>query len=349
MPQRAFLLALAAAVLLAGQAGTVLAQSTLRFYNWSNYFPPDLLEAFTAETGISVTTEYYSDNETLLASLQSGASYDLVVPSDYMVKTLIEQGLLQQIDTPSLPNFTLVGAPHDDPAYDPGRRFSAPYMWGTTGFTYDSAKVSGGKLEESWNEVFHPRKGLEGKVAVLDDSVSLYNAAAHYLGFDQCTEDAKKARQIFDLLMGQKPKVTFTAPEGTIDRMVKGRIVLQQQWNGAAHRVRRQLSTATYVYPKEGLDFWSESFAVPASASNPEGAKTFINWIMAPENIARASNYTGYMNAVQGSEAFMDDTLRGDPAVNMPESYLDRLRPAKDCDPAALALRDKVWARLSQY
>ena len=170
-----------------------------------------MLEAFTAETGISVATEFYPNNETLLANLQAGGSYDVVVPSDYMVKTLIDQGLLQEIEAASMPNFTRVGAPHDDPNYDPDRRYSAPYMWGTTGFTYDSAKVSGGELEESWQEVFEPRKGLEGKVAVLDDSVSLYNAAAHYLGFDQCTKDPKKARQIFDLLMSQKPKVTFTA------------------------------------------------------------------------------------------------------------------------------------------
>jgi len=343
-----FRLAVAAAVLTALAAGMAQAEGTLRFYNWSNYFPPELLKDFTAETGITVTTDSYPDNETLLASLQNGARYDLVVPSDYMVQTLIGQSLLQEIDTPSMPNFSLVGEPHDNPNYDPGRRFSAPYMWGTTGFTYDSAKVSGSPLEESWKEVFQPRKSLEGKVAVLDDSVSLYNAAAHYLGFDQCTEDAKKARQIFDLLMGQKPKVTYTGADATIDRLVKGRVILQQQWNGAAHRVRRQLQTATYVYPEEGLDFWSESFAVPANAPNPEGARTFINWVMAPENIARASNYTGYMNAVQGSEAFMHDALRGDPAVNTPPEYLDRLRPSKDCGPAAVALRDKVWARLSR-
>src|SRR3546814_4812373 len=111
-------------------------------------------------------------------------------------------------------------------------------------------------------------------------------------------------------------------------------------------RTKEKLPTAVYVYPEEGITFWSDNFVVPSSAPNKENAKTFINWMMAPENIAIASNFTGYMNAIRGSDAFMDEALKNDPAVVMPEEYANRLRPNEDCSAAARELRNKVWTRL---
>ena len=121
---------------------------------------------------------------------------------------------------------------------------------------------------------------------------------------------------------------------------------VEGKFNGAAHRSKQQRESLVYVYPKEGLSFWNDNFMVPKGAPNLENAKTFINWMMAPENIAIASNYTGYMNAVRGSSEFMDESLVEDPAVNMPEEYADRLRPTEDCSVKARELRNRVWTRL---
>jgi spermidine/putrescine transport system substrate-binding protein len=281
----------------------------------------------------------------MLAKLQAGAAgYDVVVPSDYMVKIMIEEGLAEKIDAGSMANFKNIMAPHDNQPFDPAREYSAPYMWGTTGFTYDAAKV--GKLEESWKEVFEPRDALKGQIAMLNDEVEVYNAAAYYVGVSKCTEDSKEAQMILDVLEKQKPFVATYNSDGTIDRMSAGEVIGHHQWNGASHRTREKLESATYMYPKEGITFWADNFVVPTSAPNKENAKIFIDWMMAPENAAIASNFTGYMNAVRGSDAFMDASLKADPAVVMPEEYADRLRPNEDCSAAARELRNKVWTRL---
>jgi len=341
-------LALAGLALFAGQ-GTARAAGELFFYNWTDYFPPELLTKFEKDTGIKVTMDGYDSNETLLAKLQAGGgSYDVVVPSDYMVKIMIADGLLQPIDAPSMANFAKVGKRFSDPWYDPGRKYTAPYMWGTTGFTYDSAKVNGGKLEESWREFFEPRPELVGKIAALDDQIELYRAAAFYLGIDPCTEDPKEAQKILDLLLAQKPKLALYNSDGTIERMIAKEVAMHEQWNGAAHRTKVGLPTAVYVYPKEGVNFWKDNFAVPKNAPHPDNAKIFINWIMAPENIAQASNFTGYNNAIEGSGQFMDKALSADPAVEMPAQYADRLRDTKNCSQAARDLNDKVWTRLKK-
>lgn len=123
---------------------------------------------------------------------------------------------------------------------------------------------------------------------------------------------------------------------------------MHHMWNGAAHRAKADRESITYVYPKEGLDVWGDHFVIPQGAPNVENARTFINWMMDPKNAAEASNYTGYMNAIAGSGEYLDESLKTDPAVNMPEEYADRLRPLLDCSTTARELRDKVWTQLKK-
>jgi spermidine/putrescine transport system substrate-binding protein len=346
---RAIKLAGAALALAIGTGSAAHAAGELYFYNWSNYFPPELIAKFEKETGIDVTLDVYDSNETLLAKLQAGATgYDLIVPSDYMVKILKDEGMLERIDASSMPNFKNVMAPHDSVPFDPKREYSTPYLWGTTGFTYDSARVPGGKLEDSWKSFFEPPAELNGQVAALNDEVEVWNAAAYYLGFDKCTDSPQEAQKILEVLEAQKPKLAMYQSDGTIERMIAKEVIMHQQWNGASHRTKEKLPSAVYVYPKEGISFWQDNFAIPKGAKNAENAKTFIDWMMVPENIAQASNFAGYMNAIKGSEQFLDASLRDDPAVNMPAAYSELLRPTQDCSPKARELRNKVWTRLKK-
>lgn len=337
------------AAALALMSGPAEAAGELFLYNWSDYIPPALLQKFEQDTGIKVTLDVYDSNETLLAKLQAGAAgYDVVVPSSYMVKIMIDDGLAEKIDVNQMPNFKNVGALFTDPPFDDSRAFSAPYLWGTTGFTYDSARVPGGKLDESWQSLFQPVDALKGQIAMLNDEVEVYNAGAYYVGVPKCTEDPKEAQKILDALLAQKPAVAMYQSDGTHDRMAAHEVIAHHQWNGASHRTREKLATAVYVYPREGLTFWQDNLVVPKGAPHLDNAKTFINWMMAPENIAEASNFTGYMNAIEGADKFMDEALIKDPAVAMPAQYADRLRPDQDCSPAARELRNKVWTKLKK-
>lgn len=337
-----------AALALACAPTLALAQSKqLLLYSWANYVPPDLLKRFTAETGIKVSVDVYDSNDTMLAKLQAGGGgYDIVVPTNSVLATMIKSGLLQKVDAAKMANFGNVAAPHDKPAADPAREYSVPYLWGSTGFTYDSAKVPGGKLAESWKEFFEPRAELSGKIAALNDQGEMFSAAAIYLGLDTCTENAEDGQKILALLEKQKPHVKIYSSSGTIDRVAAGEVLLHQQWNGASHRAKAKLATAVYVYPTEGLNLWGDNFAVPKGAANPQNAKVFLNWMMDPKNAAEASNFGGYNNAIKGSDAFMKPELRDNPAINPPEALRARFKPVKDCSLKAREVRDSVWTRL---
>lgn len=286
LPMTAIALALAVTTM----TSTAIAQTRqLLVYSWANYIPPALLKRFEAETGVKISLDVYDSNNSMLAKLQAGGGgYDIVVPSNSILATMIRTDLLLKVDASRMPNYKNVAAPHDRPEADRNRDYSVPYLWGSTGFTYDSAKVPGGKLDDTWKEFFEPRPELVGKIAAMKDQGEMFTAAAIYLGIDTCTENPADAQKILELLEKQKPAVKIYSSSGTIGRMQSGEVALHQQWNGAAHRVKEKLTTAVFVYPREGLNLWGDNLVVPKGAPNVENAKLFLNWMMDPKNIAEA-------------------------------------------------------------
>lgn len=346
MPSRPLIAASLLSLALALPAPAQEAEKVLYFYNWTDYYPVELLAKFTAETGIEVILDGYDSNETLLAKLQAGgAAYDVIVPSDYVVPGMIADGLLMKIDAPSLSNFVHVKEAFADPEFDPGRQYTAPYLWGTTGIAYDSAQVPGAELEQSWKVFFEPQPEMEGKIAALDISSELILVASLYLGIPQCTESNDDAKRILELLEAQKPKLKLYSADSTVDRMASGEVAMHHLWNGATARATAQRDTIRYIYPVEGTPMFRDNFAVPVTAPHPENAKIFINWMMAPENAAAVSNAIAYANAIKSDE-FLSDQWRGMEAINMPDAFSGRLVATQDCGPAARELQDRIWTRL---
>ena len=293
----------------------------------------------------------FNSNQDLHDNLRLGAElYDVVVPEDSMVKRLINERLLMPVEVGRMSNFRFVADRFRDPWFDPGRRFSAPYMWGTTGFLYDPAQVPDGADVESWKLFFDPPPELAGKVVAVDVQREVYAAAAFYLGLDPCTENPAEAQRILDVLVDQKRGLAYYHSTGDINFRAKAfsarRIAVYQVWNGAAHRVRELLPHLVYVYPKEGIHAWEDNLAVSASALHPKNAKVFINWMLDPKNIAEASNYNGYANAISDSAAYLNPELLDDPAVTPPAEYETRFRTVDICSHIAQQLSDKVWVRL---
>ncbi len=340
----------AAAALLAPWAvapASAAEEKELLLFNWSNYMSPDLLKRFEAETGIKVTLDTYDTNESMLAKLQAGgAGYDVVVPTGPTLQQMITDGLVLKVDANAMSNYKNVKKPFDDPSFDPKRAYSVPYMWGTTGLVYDTAKVEGGKIDDSWKELFEPRKDFVGKIGMLKDMGEVITAAEYYLGLPQCDEKSEDGQKILDLLEKQKPAVKVYNAEGTVDRVAGGEVTMELMWNGAFHRAHAKLPTIVYIYPKEGINLWGDNLAVPKGAKHIENAKLFLNFMMDPKNAAEASNYTGYNNAISGAEQYLKEDLRNDPAFNTPETMTSRFRPLQLCSKAALDLREKIWTRL---
>lgn len=314
----------------------------LHLYNWTDYIDPALLDRFTAETGIEVILDTFDSNETLLAKLQSGATgYDVIVPSDYMVQQMIELGMLQKLDVASFPNGKNIAPEFMDVYFDSGRQYTAPYMYGTTGIACNTKLQPACADIKSWKDLF---TGGYDKVNMLKDQVEVVSAALRATGVgpdDLCTTDKTKYAAAQELLSGFKPEVIDS--DGGNERMITGASYIRQGWNGDTHRAIMENPDVTFIYPSEGLNFWSDHFAVPVGAPNLDNAKIFMNWMMDPKNIADGSNFSGYNNSITGSDAFLSDELKNDPAVVVPAEFQSLISPVPNCGEEARELYTQVF------
>ena len=316
-------------------------RSLLYFASWSDYFDPNLLKRFTSQTGIQVVTSTYDSNETLLTEMRSGIRYDVGLPSDYMVKQMISLRLLTKINARSMANGSKIMGFLTQVNFDPNRYYSAPYLWGSTGIACNTALEPRCSDIQSWNDWF--TIGFP-KMQSLRDQVEVVSAALRATGVSSeelCTTDASKYTAVQNLLNGFSPSIIDN--DSGIDAIVNGDIVAKQSWSGTAHLMRQQAPGVIYIYPREGLNFWSDNFVVPKNSASVNNAKRFISWMMDPKNAATATNYAGYMNGITGSAPYLSSPLRNDPAINIPADKIALLSVAPNCSDQARDLYGEVF------
>lgn len=321
------------------------AEGKLNIYNWGNYTNPDLVKKFEEAYDIEVTLDGYDSNETMLAKVQEGnTGYDIVVPGDYMVAIMVGEGLLAEINASEMENFGNMDPNWVDVYWDPGRKYSVPYQWGTTSFTVDS-EVYGGDVN-SLALIFDAPEELKGRINMLNDMNDVINAGLRYLGHPRCNSNPDQLKELMALLSKAKDDWR-TMDYSVIEKLTSKDVDLSQSWNGAAMRARADRPTLKYAYPKEGFTGWMDNVAVLADAPNMDNAKLFVNFMMDPENAAMTSNFARYANGIQGSEEFMDAEMLEAPEIVMPADapVPDFVKP---CDQEVVDLYNKLWTRLKQ-
>ena len=333
----------AAAMVLAGPA---LAAGELNIFNWGNYTNPDLITKFEKEYDIKVTITDYDSNDTAMAKIKAGGhGFDIVVPSASHVPIFIREGLLMESRPDQMSNFKNVNAKWADVPWDPNRRYTVPWQWGTVGIVVDTS-VYDGDINTS-AVIFDPPEELVGKINVAPEMQDVINTALHYVGSEPCTTDKAALKKVRDLLVAAKPK-WLSMDYGIIEKFAGRDLAASLYWNGAAFRAREKNPDVRFGYPKEGYAVWMDSVAVLADAKNPENAKLFQNFIMEPENAALISAFARYANGVDGSEAFMPDDMKDAPEVVIPAEYRDAGKFSPTCSPEAQALYTAVWTELQK-
>src|SRR4051794_19619450 len=292
-----WLLGMTAAVALTAGALPALAEGELHIYNWGDYTNPKLIEKFEKQFNVKVTLDDYDSNETMLSKVREGnTGYDIVVPSDYTVKIMIEEGLLEKTEPSQMENFKNVDPRFVNVYWDDGRHYSVPWQFGLTTFAVDTAKYKGDI--NTLGILFNPPDELKGKINMLDDMNSVIHAAERYAGVARCSADKADLKKIDEVLQAAKPNwKTFSYD--TITKMTSGDVVVTQTWNGAAYRMRIAVPTVKFAMTKEVMEGWMDNVAVLKGAKNVENAKKFQNFIMDPENAALISDFAKYDNGIK--------------------------------------------------
>ncbi len=326
-------------------AQAVQAGESLVLYNWFEYMPQELLDKFTAETGIEVTVETYDSNEAMLASLKAGSvgTYDLAVPSDYMVKIMIGEGLVQEI-TGELSNLGNVPANWMDVAFDPGRHYSVPYQWGSTSFAV-SRDVYQGDINTT-DILFNPPAELAGKINMLDSQAEVLAYGALHLGIPQCSSDRAQLEALNDMLMAAKANWASFNSDTSKELLVSGDAAVSMIYNGWSAKAREEGANIEYAYPVQGFVVWADNVVLLKDAPNRANALKFMDFLLLPENIAQISNFARYMPSITGAEEYLDPELASQPENNPPEGA--KAVFLEVCDEATQAVYDKIWTNVKK-
>jgi putrescine transport system substrate-binding protein len=351
-------LAVAAALILTGCGGKPAA--TLNIYNWSDYIDPALVAQFSRETGVKVRYDTFDSNEVLETKvLQGGTGYDLVVPSNHNLPRYIAAGAIRPLDKAKLPNLKNL-----DPAvvqriqaFDPGEKYAVPYMQGTIGLGYNVDAVTKrlGHAPQSWADVFDPANLAKLKdcgVYFLDASEDMYAVALQYLGRDPNSTNPADYAAATAMLMKVRPDVRKFHSSEYIDALANGDICLAIGYSGDVLQAKARAVEAkngvriAYAIPKEGSQVWYDLFVIPADAPHVEAAHRFLDFMLRPEVIAKASDHVRYANANGPAKALVDPAIRDDPNVYPPPEVARRLFVTTTKDQALLREVNRQWTRV---
>lgn len=314
----------------------------LNLYNWTEYIPygviaedaevMDMIAGFEEASGVSVTLTEYESNEAMLAQIDAGVSYDVVVPSDYMVSIMKDAGLLVKLNQAAIPNTANLDPAFTELPYDSGNQYSMPYQWGTTGigFSYEVIDDTDGV---SWGVIFDPAMNGDyaGFISLLDDERETMGAALKYLGYSLNTKNEAEVQAAADLIAETKDRLAAFSSAGYEDLLTAGETVVAQGWNGDFLAAYDGVSTEDYdayeefgyAIPLEGGAAWVDTMAVPTTAEHPCTAMAFIDFMLRADVGGDLTNYNYYAspNKAANDEYVWEDIRTWD-AVYPPEEYL---------------------------
>ena len=271
----------------------------LNVFNWGEYIGEDVIANFEEEYGVKVNYSMFDSNEILYTKLLGGTSYDVIVPSDYMIERLMEEDLIQPLDYSYMTNLDDLNpevlALRDE--YDKDGVYSIPYFWGSVGLVYNKNNVDVERLDElGWNIL--KDEDYSNKIFMYDSERDSFMVALKALGYSMNTENMDEINKAYDWLceLHDTMSPAYVTDEVT-DAMINNEKDIAVVYSGDAAYIISQNDDMAYYVPKEGTNVWSDGFVIPSNAKNPKLANEFINYMISYDSAMDSSIEVGYTSA----------------------------------------------------
>lgn len=300
---------------------------SINVYNWGEYIPDgseegvlDLNKEFTSLTGIKVNYSTYATNEELYAKLKGGgSSYDIIIPSDYMISRMIKENMLETLDMEMIPNFENIMESFRDPEYDPGSKYSVPYTWGTVGIIYDNTALD--EDEVSWATLWDPE--LAGNILMFDNPRDAFAVAEAMLGYDLNTEDPDELRKAAELLKEQKKYVQAYVMDEIFDKMGAGEAIVAPYYAGDGLLLMEEYDHISVVVPKTGTNRFVDAVCIPKGCKNKTAAEMYINYLCEPDAALAIADFIGYSTPNAATYDMLDDEVKEDGISYPDDEFLE--------------------------
>lgn len=320
-----------------------LAEEVVNVYNWYDYMDESVFDLFTQETGIKVNKMYFTMNEDMMVQVRvSPGAYDLVIPSDYCVERMINEGLLAEIDYSNIPNAQYVGQWLRNPTFDPENKYTVPFMWGTMGILYDTTKVA--EPVDSWGILWDEKYANE--IFMLDSIRDSMGLALKYLGYSMNSRNPQELKAAADALIAQKPLVKAYQVDETKDKMIAGEASLAVVYSGDALYAIEGNENLSYAIPKEGSNVWIDCLVIPATAKNKENAEKLIDFLCRPDIAQMNCEYIWYSSPNTGAIELMGEEYTENPTINPSQEIVDRCEFFSDIPDNFMTVYNALWSQV---
>jgi len=348
-----------ALILLVLSSNLALAQAkgdkTLRFFNWNDYMVPEILADFSKETGIKVETPIYVGMEEMLEVLRSGETFDVLVPTHYVLPGLIEEGYLQRLDKRKLPNLR-----HADPklmaklaSFDTKNLYAAPYLWGGVGIAINKPQAEaafGGPLPKSWDLFFDPSlnsRFVGCGISALDAADETLAILLNYKGYSK-NASALSIEKMGTILDALRPNLRYVNDERYLVDLSRGKLCLSIAWPGDAFKAQSAGQPVEFFIPREGSALFLDTLVIPANAPNPELAYRFIDYLMRPEVAAHLTKVLFYASFNLEARKFLPPALVKNPHIYPDSQVMRHLYALEPLNEAQKNARDRIWSRFTK-
>jgi spermidine/putrescine transport system substrate-binding protein len=319
-------------------------EKKLNFYNWDTYIGETTLDDFNKATGIEVKMDLYADNDELFAKLKGGnPGYDVIVPTNDMLERMIKANMVVPIDHAKIPNMANIDPLFQDATFDPGRKYSIPYMWGTTGIGYRKSKVEG--TPDSW-KVLLDSDQYAGKISLLGDQKEVLGIALKYLGYSFNSTNPDELKKAAELLIQQKKNVKVFAKDNGQDLLASGEVDLCHEYNGDIVQVMAEDEDLNYIVPKEGSELWQDTVAIPVGAPHPENAHQFLNYLLDADAGVGIAKTIQYATANKAAREKSEDAYKNNAAIFPPDEVLKKCEAPAYLGEDVMKIRDEIWTRI---
>ncbi len=345
------LAAMVAAFSLLGGASAAKEETvTINVYNWGQYISDgtdgyiDVNKAFTEETGIQVNYMTFDSNETMYTKLKTGgASYDVIIPSDYMIARLISEGMLLPLNYDNIPNAKLVLPAYRGMAHDPEDKYSVPYTWGCTGIIYNTKYVDEadvGSWDLLWNEKY------KGKILMFDNPRDAFGVAEIRLGYDVNTTDPQELQACADLLLQQHPLLQDYVMDQIYDKMEHEEAWIGVYYAGDFIMMQAENEDLAFCFPEEGFNLFVDAMCIPTSCQNKDAAEAYINFLCRPDICGENLEYLGYSVPIDGATDYMDPEAVANPIAYPDKETLARGVAFLNLPAETSQLMDSLWLKV---
>lgn len=318
----------------------------LNLYVWTEYIPQTVIDKFEDETGISVNMTTFSSNEDMLAKVKAEeeGAFDIIQPSDYMVKQVIDQGLVQELDKTKLDCLDNFDSAYLNPSYDPDNTYSLPYLGGVGGIAVNTEKIT--DEIDSYDDLFNP--DYANQIVVLDDYRALIGITAKTLGYDFNETDTAKLEEIKTKLMTLKPNIKLYDSDSPKSALISGDCNLAFCWSAEIALANAENPNIEIRFPEEGPYLFFDNWLITKGAKNSDNAYKFINFINEPENMKLVLEEFPYICANKAAVDLMDDSYKNNEACNPPADVIAKGSYVENLDSDTLAIYDAMWTELKK-